>query len=194
MLHNTALVTPVTAAPSKAAPAPTTASPDPQTRPTASPGTALPAAPAYKEKAQRAPFCQAERGSGGCERNQRRLCTSYLGCQNAAFMSGALYYQKRGYFRLLSSPSGAAGDRCCRSSFRSQEIESHSKAARDFWERGVSLHPHQPLCMLPAAEQNWLPAIRQVPLNYYYLKHFLPNLLSYFFFSPSLHQKREGMQ
>lgn len=50
VLHNTALVTPVTAAPSKAAPAPTTASPDPQTRRTASPGTALPAAPAYEEK------------------------------------------------------------------------------------------------------------------------------------------------
>jgi len=94
-------------------------------------------------------------------------------------MSGALYYQKRGYFRLLSSPSGAVGDQCCRSSLRSQEIASHSKAAGDFWERGITLHPHQPLCTLPAKEENSLGGIRQVPLNYNNLKHFLPNLLSY---------------
>lgn len=96
----------------------------------------------------------------------------------------SLYYQKRGYFRLLSSPSGAVGDQCCRRSFRSRQIESRSEAAVDFWEHWVTLHPHQPLHMLPAAEQSRLDGIRQVPLNYNNLKHFLPNLLSYrlFFF------------
>lgn len=106
---------------------------------------------------------------GACKRNQSRLCTSYLGCQNAAFMSGAQHYQKRGYFGLLSSPSGAVGDRCCRSSFRSHEIERHRKAARDFWECGVSLYP--PLCALPAGH-NRCPGTRQVPLNCHNLKPF----------------------
>lgn len=58
------------------------------------------------------------------------------------------------------------GDRCCRTSFRSEEIESCSEAAGDFKERQVTLHPQQPFHELPAMEQDTLGGIRQVPLNY----------------------------